>query len=69
MISKTATINCSLSDNSFVEAVLNLKPFKSGATLINSSLITQDKLVKINEMIESIPFGCIKIAVTVEDKF
>ena len=69
MISKTHTINFPFSDHSFVAAVLNLKPLKSGATLINSRLITQVKLVKINEIIGSIPFGCIEIADTIEDKF
>ena len=51
LISKTHTINCPFSDHSFVAAILNLKPLKSRATLINSRWITQDKLVKINEMI------------------
>ena len=66
LVSKTHTLNYSFFDHSFVVAVLNLKPIKSGATLLNSRLITQDKLVKINEMIGSIPFGCIEIAETIE---
>ena len=36
LISKTHTINYPFSDHSFVVSVLNLKPLKSGATLITS---------------------------------
>ena len=68
-ISKTHTINCPFSYHSFVVAVLNLKPSKSGATLINSRLISQTKLLKINEMIKLMPFGCIEMTETVEIKF
>ena len=69
LISKTHTINCPFSDHCFVVAVLNLKPSKSCATLINSRLISQSKLLRINEMIILIPFGCIEMAETVEYKF